>query len=98
MTRAPPESTLFPSGTLFQLRAYFDFREPLRKLPSPRILALFRGEKEEILDLQLQPEAPAAAAGASGCSCKSRISSFSPRNSARMRGDGSLRSGSLKSK
>ena len=30
---------------------YFDFAEPLTKLPSHRILALFRGEKEEILDL-----------------------------------------------
>jgi uncharacterized protein len=35
---------------------YFDFFEPLHKLPSHRILALFRGEKEEILDLVLEPE------------------------------------------
>jgi uncharacterized protein len=41
---------------------YFEFSEPLNKLPSHRILALFRGEKEEILDLQLQPEAQPAAA------------------------------------
>jgi protein Tex len=41
---------------------YFEFSEPLHKLPSHRILALFRGEKEEILDLQLQPEAQPAAA------------------------------------
>lgn len=39
---------------------YFDFNEPLNKLPSHRILAMFRGEKEEILDLQMLPEAPAA--------------------------------------
>ena len=39
---------------------YFDFSEPLHKLPSHRILAMFRGEKEEILDLQMLPEAPAA--------------------------------------
>jgi uncharacterized protein len=32
---------------------YFDFSEPLTKLPSHRILALFRGEREEALDLQL---------------------------------------------
>lgn len=32
---------------------YFDFSEPLPKLPSHRILALFRGEKEEILDLKM---------------------------------------------
>ena len=37
---------------------YFDFSEPLTKLPSHRVLALFRGEKEEILDLQLLPEPP----------------------------------------
>ena len=38
---------------------YFDFSEPLTKLPSHRVLALFRGEKEEILDLQMLPEPPA---------------------------------------
>ncbi|MDB5569385.1 MAG: putative transcriptional accessory protein containing RNA-binding domain [Hyphomicrobiales bacterium] len=39
---------------------YFDFAEPLAKLPSHRILALFRGEKEEFLDLNLEaePDAP----------------------------------------
>jgi len=37
---------------------YFDFAEPFTKLPSHRILALFRGEKEEILDLTLEPEEP----------------------------------------
>ena len=35
---------------------YFDFGEKLAKLPSHRILALFRGEKEKILDLQIEPE------------------------------------------
>jgi uncharacterized protein len=44
-----------------KFKDYFDFHEPLPKLPSHRILALFRGEKEEVLDLQLQPEASAAA-------------------------------------
>jgi uncharacterized protein len=38
---------------------YFDFSEPLAKLPSHRILALFRGEKEEVLILELVPD-PAA--------------------------------------
>jgi len=38
---------------------YFDFFEPLTKLPSHRILALFRGEKEEMLDLVLEPESAA---------------------------------------
>ena len=36
---------------------YFDFSEPLTRLPSHRVLALFRGEKEEVLDLRLD-EAP----------------------------------------
>jgi len=35
---------------------YFDFAEPYPKLPSHRILAMFRGEKEEILDLTMEPE------------------------------------------
>jgi uncharacterized protein len=35
---------------------YFDFAEPLTKLPSHRILALFRGEKEEILDLRMEED------------------------------------------
>jgi uncharacterized protein len=35
---------------------YFDFSEALTKLPSRRILALFRGEKEEVLDLAIEPE------------------------------------------
>ena len=34
---------------------YFQFSEPFARLPSHRILALFRGEKEEILDLTLDP-------------------------------------------
>jgi uncharacterized protein len=44
---------------------YFDFAEPLHKLPSHRILALFRGEKEEALELALEAE-PDAAAGQPG--------------------------------
>ena len=43
-----------------KFKDYFDFSEPLHKLPSHRILALFRGEKEEILDLAMQPEPVAA--------------------------------------
>ncbi|WP_342362557.1 Tex family protein [Terrarubrum flagellatum] len=39
---------------------YFDFREPLKKLPSHRILAMLRGEKEEALSLQIEPEEPPA--------------------------------------
>ena len=35
---------------------YFEFSESLRRLPSHRILAMFRGEKEEVLDLSVVPE------------------------------------------
>ncbi|KEF09107.1 transcription accessory protein [Streptomyces rimosus] len=35
---------------------YFDFAEPFTALPSHRVLAMLRGEKEEILDLALEPE------------------------------------------
>ncbi len=34
---------------------YFEFAEPFTRLPSHRVLALLRGEKEEILDLELDP-------------------------------------------
>ena len=36
---------------------YFEFSEPFARLPAHRVLALFRGEKEEILDLTLDPGA-----------------------------------------
>jgi uncharacterized protein len=36
---------------------YFDFDEPYTSLPSHRILAMFRGEKEEVLDLNMEPDA-----------------------------------------
>src|ERR1700744_483857 len=49
-----------------KFKDYFEFREPLTKLPSHRILALFRGEKEEILNLQLQPDAEPAIADVTG--------------------------------
>ena len=34
---------------------YFEFAEPFTRLPSHRILAMLRGEKEEFLDLELDP-------------------------------------------
>ncbi|WP_328614137.1 RNA-binding transcriptional accessory protein [Amycolatopsis sp. NBC_00355] len=37
---------------------YFDFSEPYTKLPSHRILAMLRGEKEEVLDLTMLPAEP----------------------------------------
>ncbi|MGH3568256.1 MAG: Tex family protein [Pseudonocardia sp.] len=51
---------------------YFDFSEPFTKLPSHRILAVFRGESEEVLDVKLEPgddtaaSADAAAPSAGG--------------------------------
>lgn len=38
-------------------RDWFDFNEPLRKLPSHRILALLRGRQQGVLDLRLGLEA-----------------------------------------
>ena len=34
---------------------YFDFDEPFTKMPSHRILAMFRGEKEDVLSLTIEP-------------------------------------------
>ncbi len=44
------------AGTKFA--DYFDFSEPFTELPSHRVLAMLRGEKEEVLDLVLEPEEP----------------------------------------
>ena len=38
---------------------YFDFSEALAKMPSHRVLALCRGEREEILGLTVEPDDPA---------------------------------------
>ena len=38
-----------------KFKDYFDFREPLRKVPSHRILAMLRGRNENYLVLNLQP-------------------------------------------
>jgi uncharacterized protein len=35
---------------------YFEFDEPFTKMPSHRILAMFRGEKEDVLSLTIEPE------------------------------------------
>ena len=44
---------------------YFDFTEPFKDLPSHRVLAMLRGEKEEVLDLVLEPEEPSERPGPS---------------------------------
>jgi uncharacterized protein len=43
---------------------YFSFAEPLTRIPSHRALAMFRGEKEEVLDLSFDPEPEDAEPGA----------------------------------
>ncbi len=47
---------------------YFDFAEPLRRLKAHRVLAMFRAEKEEVLDLTLDPADEGFEAGAIGLS------------------------------
>ncbi|MER7952696.1 Tex family protein [Streptomyces sp. NPDC096079] len=37
---------------------YFAFAEPFTALPSHRVLAMLRGEKEDVLGLELEPEEP----------------------------------------
>ncbi|MFJ4835036.1 Tex family protein [Streptomyces sp. NPDC088747] len=44
---------------------YFDFAEPFKALPSHRVLAMLRGEKEDVLDLVLEPEEPSEQPGPS---------------------------------
>ena len=44
---------------------YFDFTEPFTALPSHRVLAMLRGEKEDVLDLSLEPEEPSEQPGPS---------------------------------
>jgi uncharacterized protein len=43
---------------------YFDFSEPVARMPSHRALALLRGEKEDVLDVLLVPEDPPEVKGA----------------------------------
>ncbi|GAA2301964.1 RNA-binding transcriptional accessory protein [Streptomyces kunmingensis] len=37
---------------------YFDFAQSFKELPSHRVLAMLRGEKEDVLELVLEPEEP----------------------------------------
>ncbi|MBD7987353.1 RNA-binding transcriptional accessory protein [Luteimonas sp. Sa2BVA3] len=50
------------AGEKFQ--DYFDHAEPLAKIPSHRLLALFRGRREEFLQLELEPGADVDAGNA----------------------------------
>jgi len=60
-----------------KFRDYFDYREPLQAIPSHRALALFRGRKEEILQLALklpeELEAPSPPAADTLNSCERKI-------------------------
>ncbi|MFI8828313.1 Tex family protein [Streptomyces sp. NPDC053431] len=55
---------------------YFDFVEPFTALPSHRILAMLRGEKEDVLTLDLEPEEPAD--GPTATPAASSSSSYEP--------------------
>ncbi len=51
-----------------KFRDYFDYQEPICRVPSHRALAVFRGRAQEVLDLQLvlpETERPAGAAAVS---------------------------------
>ena len=41
-------------GTVSKYEMYYEFSEPLRQVPSHRMLAMRRGEKEEVLRLQVE--------------------------------------------
>ncbi|NOS90066.1 MAG: RNA-binding transcriptional accessory protein [Methylococcaceae bacterium] len=45
-----------------KFKDYFDYQEAIRKIPSHRALALFRGRNEDLLSLTLKPDADEAAA------------------------------------
>jgi uncharacterized protein len=51
---------------------YFDFTEKLTRVPSHRMLALFRAEKEAILDVSIEPNNPTAPSAEYG-PCEQRI-------------------------
>ena len=44
---------------------YFDFSEAFSKMPSHRVLALFRGEREDMLSVTVEPDDPATQAAIS---------------------------------
>ncbi|MGW7516549.1 Tex family protein [Streptomyces sp. NPDC054796] len=55
-----------------KFKDYFDFAEPFTELPSHRVLAMLRGEKEEVLDLNLDPEPAGEEEGTGGPSSYER--------------------------
>ena len=61
-----------------KFKDYFTFAEPAAKLPSHRILALRRGEKEGFLRLTLEVEREAALANCAPSTCATRARSWRP--------------------
>ncbi len=45
-----------------KFRDYFDWEEPVEEVPSHRLLAMFRGEREGVLSLQIRPSEESAVA------------------------------------
>lgn len=52
---------------------YFAFAEPLTKLPSHRVLAMLRGEKEEVLDLTIDPHGDSTGDDGAGAAYEGQI-------------------------
>jgi uncharacterized protein len=50
VSRVAPEK----AGTVSKFEMYYDYREPLKAVPSHRLLAMRRGEKEEVLRLAVE--------------------------------------------
>jgi protein Tex len=63
-----------------KFRDYFDYQEPIAKVPSHRALAVFRGRAQEVLDVQLalpqSASAPTAGATSANPLAEARIAQF----------------------
>lgn len=51
---SPSSTDMAKSPAAQKFRDYFEFSEPLEKMPSHRVLAVMRGEKEQVLSLNLE--------------------------------------------
>ncbi len=71
-------STLRPAGAdakdAHKYTDYADFSEPLKRLPSHRILALYRGEAAGVLSLTVEPDPAANSAAPKGSSAATALS------------------------
>jgi protein Tex len=57
-----------------KFRDYFDYAEPIHRVPSHRALAVFRGRSLELLNAKLSVDEPAAAAGAGANTASTNVS------------------------